>query len=69
MEKHFPAVFTQFAVRTDIAVQGDARNPQFLTQVTDLGVPVAHGRLGKPDLRLAQAKFSPTFAPSGTSRL
>jgi hypothetical protein len=60
---------TQFAVRANIAIQGDPSDPQFLTELTDLGVTIVHSRLGQANLRFAQAKFPASLAPPSTRRL
>jgi hypothetical protein len=65
--EHLLAVLAQVATWADIAVQGDARDPQFGTEVANFTVPIAHSGLGKADLRLAQTEFPSPF--EGTSEI
>jgi len=62
------SVVSKSSLRIDIAVEGNELDPVFPTQFGDGCVPVRHGCLYRPDLRLGQGRIPTVLAAARPGR-
>src|SRR3546814_15585685 len=60
--KHALTVIPEFPVGTDIAVESDALDPEFLAEVGNGRVALGHSSLSEPHLGLGEGELAATLA-------
>src|SRR3546814_3062363 len=60
--KHALTVIPEFPVGTDIAVESDALDPEFLSEVGNGRVALGHSSLSEPHLGLGEGELAATLA-------
>src|SRR3546814_12257912 len=60
--EHALTVIPEFPVGTDIAVESDALDPEFLAEVGNGRVALGHSRLSEPHLGLGEGELAATLA-------